>query len=384
MESIKRKLEQFNLKLPEHYSYHGMEIIVKTPLGLENIVASRILELDPKAVLTIKPKGFSGLLIVEECLDKKKLAESILREVPEAENVIVVEAEASGDIQPIVEAVRKIVKDRISPEESFAVRTVRRGRHSFTSLDVNVVVGAIVKQELGARVDLENPDKTIQIEIIDDRAGISITDGFRWKKMSGGKKPSTMFFNKISIVQMPYLGSLEGAREIGARIGRAVQTYEVNELIIAPNKPVDAVELAKFIEGILEGIESRYTIQKKSYARDVRKVKVLVQDLYQLVRDRRGEPIIVFEPEGKQLRESIDKLREIFTKSKRVNFLFGSREGIPKGVYRIADTVIDLAPGITLPTELAAPVALASVYIALHTEHEYDIPEGKFNKQEEV
>ncbi|MEM0274874.1 MAG: SPOUT family RNA methylase [Nitrososphaerota archaeon] len=297
-------------------------------------------------------------------------------------SLILVEAEASGDIKSIVEAVRKIIRDRISPEESFAVRTVRRGKHDFTSIDVNVVVGAVVKQEVGARVDLENPDKIIQIEIINDKAGIAITDGFRWKKMSGRKKPSIRFFNKISIVQMPYLGSLEGAREIGARIGRAVQAYEVNELVIAPSKPVDAEELARFIEGVLEGVESRYVIQKKSYARDVRKVRVLVQDLYQLVRDRRGEPIIVFEPEGVQLRECREKLRELFIKSKRVNFLLGSREGIPKGVYRIADMVVDLAPGITLPTELAAPVALASVYITLHTDYEYEILE-EANKQDE-
>jgi len=49
-----------------------------------------------------------------------------------------------------------------------------------------------------------------------------------------------------------------------------------------------------------------------------------------------------------------------------VSFLFGSREGIPKGIYRLADLVIDLAPAITLPTEVAAPAALTAIYTALN------------------
>lgn len=179
------------------------------------------------------------------------------------------------------------------------------------------------------------------------------------------KNSSLDFFNKISVVQMPYLGSLEGAREIGARIGRAVQAYEVNELIISPNKIVNAYELSRFIDGVIEGVESRFKVQCKSYGRRVERVRVYLHDVYQLIRDRKGEPIIVFEPEGIRLREAIAELREIFKKAKRVNYLFGSREGIPKGVYRVADIVIDLAPSITLPTELAAPTALAATYTVM-------------------
>lgn len=60
------------------------------------------------------------------------------------------------------------------------------------------------------------------------------------------------------------------------------------------------------------------------------------------------------------------RIREIVSGVRRVNFLFGSREGIPKGVYRMADLVVDLAPAITLPTELAAPSALTAIYTALN------------------
>ena len=345
----------------------GMEIIVKTPLGLESIVGSRIKEIEEGVEVRVRPYGFEGLVIVERCRDKIDLAKRIEDEIPEAEKVIVVEQVVKAELNEMVKAALEIALNKLSSKESFAVRTVRRGKHPFTSIDVNVKAGAEIVDKIGSPVNLDYPDKIIQIEILQDQAGIAILDGkSEWRKMDEHKFPSHRFFRKISVVQMPYLGSAEGAREIGARIGRAVQTYEVRELVISPNKPVDAFELALFIRGVEEGIESRYNIQKRSYARKIEKVKVIVQDLYQLVRERRAEPIVVFEPEGKQLRDIADKLVAIFRNNKRINFLLGSREGIPKGVYRLADMVIDLASDITLPTELAAPAALTAVYTVLN------------------
>ena len=344
-----------------------MKLVVKTPFDLEEVVASRIIELDAGVRLIVKPGGLKGLLLVEECGDAELLRRRILDEVPEVESVLFVDEVVEADLDRIVEAAVRLARERISGDESFAVRTTRRGRHGFSSIDVNVRVGSAVQAATGARVDLENPDAVIYVEIIFDKAGISIVRGEReWRKMTPEKRPSYRFFNKLSIAQMPYLGSIEGAREIGRRIGRAVQAYEVRELVITPNKPVDAFELEAFISGLREGIKSRYDVQKKTYARKVERVKVLVQDLYQLVRERRNEPLIVLEPEGLQMRDALPRLRQLFSGASRVTLLIGSREGIPKGIYRIADLVLDLAPGITLSTELAAPSALAAIYTALN------------------
>lgn len=344
-----------------------MQLIVKTPLGLERVVASRIAELEPSATMTVKPRGLEGLIVIESCYDKKGLLKKILDDIPEVESAIPVEAEVKADPDSIAKEASRLAMSTISKDDSFAVRTVRRGRHDFTSIDINVRAGSAISQATGACVNLDFPDKVVRVEIIFDRAAIAILDGkSEWKKMGQGKRMSTFFFNRVSVVQMPYLGSKEGAREIGARIGRAVQAYEVRELVIAPNKPVDAFEMSYFIEGVREGIESRYKVQKRSYGRELRRVPVTLYDIYQLVRERRHEPLIVFEPEGLQVRDSAEKLVNLMSRSKRVNFFFGSREGVPKGIYRIADMVIDLAPGVTLPTELAAPVALTAVYTALN------------------
>ncbi|RLI17157.1 RNA-binding protein, partial [Candidatus Bathyarchaeota archaeon] len=119
------------------------------------------------------------------------------------------------------------------------------------------------------------------------------------------------------------------------------------------------------LQGLEEGITSRYRVQRKTYAHKPRRVKVLVEDLYQLVRDRRGEPKIVFEPEGRPLPEVEKDLADLILSSDRVSLLFGSREGIPKGVFRFADLIVDLCPGITLSTEYAASSALIGLAYAL-------------------
>jgi tRNA acetyltransferase TAN1 len=91
-----------------------------------------------------------------------------------------------------------------------------------------------------------------------------------------------------------------------------------------------------------------------------------VQDIHQLVRDRRGEPLIVLEPEGEPVSRITDDLWRLVRRGRRVNILVGSRQGIPLGIYRFADLVVDIAPGVTLSTEYAASSALIALATILH------------------
>ncbi|MEM2740041.1 MAG: tRNA uracil 4-sulfurtransferase ThiI [Candidatus Bathyarchaeia archaeon] len=52
--------------------------------------------------------------------------------------------------------------------ESFAIRVRRTGIHSFTSRDLEKGIGGIVKAASNLRVDLDNPDTTIYVEVHDD------------------------------------------------------------------------------------------------------------------------------------------------------------------------------------------------------------------------
>ena len=347
----------------------GLQIglIVKTPLGLENIVASRIEELGIPCRVHPKPSGYLGLVVVEvEDEARWELAERIRGEIPEAERVLVAEECVESDLEAIRDAALRVAVGEIDAETSFAVRTVRRGSQPYRSVDVNRIVGQAIVEEFGAPVNLDEPDKILWIEIVDDSAALGVIDGGEvWRKLTAGKHPLNRYFGRISVVQMPYLGQPEVAREMGSRIGRAVQMFEVGELVVAITGAVEGRELSAFLQGIEEGITSRYRVQRKTYAHKPRRVKVLVEDLYQLVRDRRGEPKIVFEPEGRPLPEVEKDLADLILSSDRVSLLFGSREGIPKGVFRFADLIVDLCPGITLSTEYAASSALIGLAYTL-------------------
>jgi len=345
-----------------------LSIIVTTPLDMERVAASYISELIKCEKVEAKPMGFKGLVLIWNAEDKRAAAKIIEESIPEVERVIVVEEEVEAKLDAIVKAAQELAKGRIGQDETFAVRTNRRGKHEFTSIDVNVAVGDAVRRATGASVNLSFPDKIVQVEIIGKLAAISILPGsVELKKMKPGKHPVYKLFHKVSLVQMPYLGPLDACRTMGVRIGREVQTFEVSELIIAFTGSVDALQLKVFLDGLLEGINSRYEIQRKTYGRRVHRVPVKVADLYQLVRERSNEHIIVFEPEGEPISKLTEQLENIFLKSrKRVNLLVGSRVGIPRGIYRFADLVVDIAPGITISTDYAAASGLIAIATLLH------------------
>jgi len=346
-----------------------IDIVVKTLLGLEKVAASRIKELGIACHVYPKPYGYPGIVIVNLVSedDKFELAERIKKDVPEAERVLVVDECVKADLDVITDASVRVSSHLLDENTSFAVRTVRRGTHSYTSVDVNYKVGSAIVEATGAPVDLEYPDKIVWIEIFNDIAAVGVSDGKDvWRKLKPGKYEVRSFFARASIVQMPYFGPKDSVRAMSLRIGRAVQMFEVGELVIATVGAVDARQLNWFIQGVLEGIESRYKIQRKTYAHKPRRVDVFIQDLYQLVRDRKDEPKIVFEPEGEAFPAVAENIADLFlNRHGRVNMFFGSREGIPKGVFRFADLVVDLCPGVTLSTEYAASSALIGLAFAL-------------------
>lgn len=346
-------------------------IIVKTQLDLENIAAARIMEILPKAKVVPRPSGFKGIVLVysNDPVEDSKL---IKREILEAERVIPALKTVDADLNKIVNAAKEVAVGRICRDDTFAVRTVRRGTHNFTSIDVNVSVGAIIKKVTNADVNLDLPDKIVAVEIINDKAMISILPGSEeHRKMRPGKKSVLNFLYKISLIQMPYLGPLDANYNMGVRIGRAAQNFEIKEMVIAPIGITSADQVMRFLEGIYDGINTRYKIQKKIYFRPVNKVSIYIGDLYQVVRDRFDEPLIIFEPEGEPLIKVKDEIVKIFNNKsiRRINLLVGARKGIPIGIYRYADLIIDLAPEVTISTDFAASSAIISLVTILQEQN---------------
>ncbi|MEM4445475.1 MAG: SPOUT family RNA methylase [Thermofilum sp.] len=345
-------------------------LFITCRLGMERVVASQIRELDSSAEVTPSPGDFQGLVLVSSSSNPEQLLGKILAEVVEVESAHLVEAACRASLDEIVSTALKLA-DRIKPGESFAVRTVRRGKHSFTSLDVNVAVGAALKERTGALVDLENPDKVLFIQILQDDAYLYVASGGELRrKMGPGKYPMYEVFRRLVVAHEPYLGPPEAAYTMGTRVGREVQVFEVGKLYVTPIGPVEAEPLYHFLRGLFEGARSRYEVQKRSYGRGVHLTQVYVQDMYQFVRSRLGKPLVICEPEGEPVSRVADELADFLLKSlksgKEVALMVGAREGVPTGLFRYADYVVDFAPGIVVSTEFALSSALIAIATVIH------------------
>ncbi len=365
----------------------SLDIIVKVPKGLEKIAASHIEDvLSSRGIscrVRIEPEKWLGVVFIEDVGDRKFEACEIIRnEVPEASHILPVYSITNANLEDICNAVREVAKNVLSSNETFAIRTNRRGKHNFTSIDVNVLAGKAVQEVTGCDVDLEYPDKAFYIEIFDNIAAICVVSrDEEYRKLKPGKPLPLNILRKIVIVQMPYTGPLEACRKMGVRIGRAVQTFEIGELCIAHYKPVNGRELLTFLEGVYEGIESRYEIQKRCYGRPVHKVPVTVYEMYQYVRDHRDEAIIVTDPKGEYLMHVKDRLAEIFKNYDRVHIFVGAREGIPVGIFRFAKLVIDLIPQVTIATDYAITSTIIGLVAALEEAGALEKYETKYMKK---
>jgi len=344
-----------------------VKFLIKTQRGMEAVAGNYIKEALEDAKVWISPQGYSGLILVET--DDKNAKEKIL-EVPEVERVVEVLHEVPAKIEDILSVAEDLAKF-INEGETFAVKTKRRGKHKFTSVDVNVQLGAKIKELTNAEVDLSFPDKAILVEIIGDKAYISVVGKEEWKKYTPEKTDARKLFKKVSIVQMPYWGDYKACKNFGEKIGRAAQAFEVKELIIAPKEKIDGYELMEFLRGVKIGQESRYQIQREAYPWKIEKVPVYVWDLYQVIRDKRRNKrlLIITDPKGHTLTEVKDELAKDMYYAKEVVVFIGSREGIPRGLFRFADYVVDLAPYMTFATEHGIPGAL----IALWTIYEEEL-----------
>ncbi|MCE0488941.1 tRNA 4-thiouridine(8) synthase ThiI [Pantoea sp. Mb-10] len=96
------------------------------------------------------------------------LAEELTR-IPGIHHVLAVEDRVYTDMHDIFEQTLALNRERLVGK-SFRVRVKRRGKHSFSSTDVERYVGGGLNQHIeSARVQLTHPDETVNLEIEDDR-----------------------------------------------------------------------------------------------------------------------------------------------------------------------------------------------------------------------
>jgi len=116
----------------------------------------------------------------------------------------------------------------------------------------------------------------------------------------------------------------------------------VREYIVAPAQPLPLDEVLPFLEGLQEGIQSRYSVQQRAYPFPVRRTQLLVYELFQAVRLKRGQLKTVLlhtDPLGTPFPKIRDELMRAMEGAKEVVILAGAREGLPVGLMRACDFV---------------------------------------------
>lgn len=78
--------------------------------------------------------------------------------------------ETDADRKKIAEAVLRMAAKALKPEDTFAIRVRRTGKHGFTSQELERELGTLIIGKFGNKVDLTEPDKTISAEIRDNKA----------------------------------------------------------------------------------------------------------------------------------------------------------------------------------------------------------------------
>lgn len=92
-----------------------------------------------------------------------------LTRIPGIHHVLAVEDRTWTDMHDIFEQTLALNRERLEGK-SFCVRVKRRGKHSFSSQDVERYVGGGLNQHIAsARVQLNRPEETVNLEIEDDR-----------------------------------------------------------------------------------------------------------------------------------------------------------------------------------------------------------------------
>ena len=113
-------------------------------------------------------KSHDRIFIEVQQKDAKKVSELLSRTFGLVSFSQVQEIES--DRSKIKESVLDIASKILAPKDTFAMRVKRTGTHAFGSQELERELGAEVVKKFGNKVDLTKPDKTISVEIRDNKA----------------------------------------------------------------------------------------------------------------------------------------------------------------------------------------------------------------------
>ncbi len=120
----------------------------------------------------VEKTPYGGVLKVYTSLPSREAARIISScWVSFVKRVVPVDVEVEARLEAIVDAALKLAR---GVEDSVAVRCVKRGSRIPSSKVVEEEVGAALKDKLGLKIKLEDPDYVLRVEVVGDEAYLSL------------------------------------------------------------------------------------------------------------------------------------------------------------------------------------------------------------------
>jgi tRNA acetyltransferase TAN1 len=125
-------------------------------------------------IFEIKKTKFKGVLLVK-CKNARKAAEMLRDyETSAIHRVLPFDRYINTDMNLITVEATDVAVPKIFKSDTFAVRCKKRGKANFKSQDLEREIGAKIVEATGAKVNLEDPDIKVIIQVIDKKTGISV------------------------------------------------------------------------------------------------------------------------------------------------------------------------------------------------------------------
>ena len=225
-----------------------MHLLVTCQSGFE-VEAKRELE-EMLGEGTVRMTYFRGLLSVNT-----KHEDALLRLREKDTSYISRAIPIQKTVNADMESIKKFFENT-KIEGTFAARCKRRGSHDFSSKDVEIEVGNVITGE-GSRVDLDNPETILWIDIIQEKAHLSILQKDdiikktpvvqrRWKKGERPVSRAELKMREIVAANPEIFTSDKVALDIGAAPGGWTRA------MASKLKKVIAVDRAKLDPEVME------------------------------------------------------------------------------------------------------------------------------------
>jgi len=185
-----------------------LKFLLITDEGIEDLVADELRETRPDAGVRCEPFGFNGHVVVEGVELDDLLALRTIQHVIELRGQA-----AARSLTGIEQRMQTIEIPEIADAASFRVTSEQRGGHDFDYMAMQRVAGAVLVERYGTRVDLENPELNVRVDLYGHHlvAGVQRTKRALGNRIKRVRALRTALKPTIAVAMVRLVGAHRGS-----------------------------------------------------------------------------------------------------------------------------------------------------------------------------